>query len=102
MPDRTLDRYLKVFKYFPDFCWQSHTTSKYDLFAVHVDHRKSEVIQTCDYENVVVLLCVSLREDVFQDSPLLLFVAHSSRDLLQPDKALQDGLVVIVVLRYLD
>lgn len=45
---------------------------------------------------------MSLRQNVLQDSSFLLFIAERSRDLLQPDEALQDTLVVIFVLTDLD
>jgi len=50
----------------------------------------------------MTLLLVGLTDYVLEQASLLLLVAHRAQDLLQPYQALQNALVIILVLRDFD
>lgn len=59
------------------------------------------VVQTGEDEYLAVLPSISETYDVFEDS-LLIFVPGRSQDPLKTYEALEDSIVVILVLSYLD
>ena len=59
---------------------------------------QKSVVQTRKYKDVAILLEICLVDYMFEDSFLLLFVAECTRDLLQPDEALQNAVMIILVL----
>ena len=62
------------------------------------NHWQKSVVQTSEDKDVAILLQICLVDYMLKNSFLLLFISKSARNLLQPDEALQNTVVVILVL----
>ena len=95
IPDRSLCHHAHLLKCLTNLASSSQSISIKCL-------RQHQIVKTGEDEQVIVLLLVRLLDYMLHYSSLLVSEAQSLTYLLQPEQALQDGVVVVLVLSYLD